>query len=38
MKLLLDEQIPRRLAREFPRELVVKTAKEMGWGNERNGA
>ena len=38
MKLLLDEQVPRRLANEFPDEFVVKTAQEMGWSSERNGA
>ena len=38
MKLLFDEQIPRRLAREFPGEFVVKTTQEMGWASKRNGA
>jgi len=37
MKLLLDEQVPRRLALEFPAEFVMKTAQEMGWASERNG-
>ncbi len=37
MKLLHDEQVPRRLAREFPEEFVVRTAQEMGWASERNG-
>jgi len=37
MKLLLDEQVPRRLAREFPEDFIVHTAQEMGWASERNG-
>jgi len=38
MKLLLDEQVPRRLAAEFPSHYSVKTAQHMGWASERNGA
>ena len=38
MKLLLDEQVPRRLAQEFPENYSVKTVQEMGWASERNGA
>ena len=37
MKLLLDEQVPRRLSREFPNNFEIKTAQEMGWSSERNG-
>jgi len=37
MKLLLDEQVPRRLATEFPSNYSVKTAQQMGWASERNG-
>ncbi len=38
MKLLLDEQVPRRLSREFPNNFEIKTAQEMEWSSERNGA
>ena len=38
MKLLLDEQVPKRLAAEFPAEYDIKTAQQMGWASERNGA
>ncbi len=38
MKLLLDEQVPRRLVLEFPRDFFIKIAQEMGWASERNGA
>ena len=37
MKLLLDEQVPRRLAREFSEDFVIKTDQDMGWASERNG-
>ena len=38
MKLLLDEQVPRRLSQAFPKEFEIKTAQEMGWASERNGS
>jgi predicted nuclease of predicted toxin-antitoxin system len=37
MRLLLDESVPRRLRREFPRH-SVKTVVEMGWSGVKNGA
>jgi len=36
MRLLLDESVPRRLARALPNH-EVKTVVEMGWGGIRNG-
>jgi len=38
MKLLLDEQVPKRLAAEFPVEYEIRTVQQMGWASERNGA
>lgn len=37
MKLLLDEQIPARFAREFPEDYDVHTVQKMGWASTRNG-
>jgi shikimate 5-dehydrogenase len=36
MRLLLDESVPRRLARHLPGH-DVKTVVEMGWGGAKNG-
>ena len=36
MRLLLDEALPRRLAREFG-SIPVRTVHEMGWAGKRNG-
>ena len=38
MKLLLDEQVPARLARSFPVQFEVKTVQQMGWTSVENGA
>lgn len=38
MKLLLDEQIPRKLSKLFPDAWEVKTVQEMGWAGTLNGA
>ncbi len=38
MKLLLDEQVPKRLATHFPSIYTIKTAQEMGWASVQNGA
>ena len=37
MKLLLDEQVPARLALEFPENFDVHTVQEMGWASAKNG-
>ncbi len=37
MKLLLDESVPRRLARAFPAAYTVRTVQEMGWAGTGNG-
>lgn len=37
MKLLLDEQVPARLAREFPENYDVLTVQTMGWASTKNG-
>ena len=37
MKLLLDEQIPARLARAFPERFEVRTVQQMGWTASKNG-
>jgi len=37
MKLLLDEQIPKRLAAAFPPDYTILTAQEMNWSSKRNG-
>ena len=38
MKLLLDESIPRTLARHFPDTFHVRTVVQMGWSGTANGA
>lgn len=38
MKLLLDEQVPARLARSFPRQFEIRTVQQMGWTSVKNGA
>ncbi len=37
MKLLLDEQIPRKLAGFFPKPWTIKTVQEMEWAGISNG-
>ena len=37
MKLLLDEQVPARLARESPEKYDVYTVQKMGWASAKNG-
>ena len=37
MKLLLDEQVPARLAHAFPEPFEVKTVQQMGWTSVKNG-
>jgi len=37
MKLLLDEQVPARLAHEFPEYFEVHTVQKMGWASTKNG-
>ena len=37
MKLLLDEQVPARLAHEFPDNFDVHTVQKMGWASTKNG-
>ena len=37
MKLLLDESVPRRLARFFPETFTVRTVQKMGWAGVGNG-
>ena len=38
MKLLLDESIPRQLAKHFPDTFEIRTVVQMGWGGTANGA
>lgn len=38
MKLLLDEQMPRRIARHFPADFTVDHVQRVGWGTTKNGA
>lgn len=38
MKLLLDEQVPKRLSDHFPEIYYVRTAQQMGWASTKNGA
>ena len=38
MKLLLDEQMPRRIARHVPADFTVDHAQRVGWETMRNGA
>jgi predicted nuclease of predicted toxin-antitoxin system len=37
MKLLLDEQMPRKIARHFPEGIVVDTVQRQGWSGIENG-
>ncbi len=37
MKLLLDENLPKRLKQDFP-EFEISTVREMGWNGMTNGA
>ena len=37
MKLLLDEQMPRKIARHFPEGIVVDTVQRRGWSGIENG-
>lgn len=37
MKLLLDESVPKPLARSFPDAFEVRTAQQMGWASVENG-
>ena len=37
MKLLLDEQIPRKLAKYFPSHITVNTVQNQGWAGIKNG-
>ncbi|MFT4728615.1 MAG: putative nuclease of putative toxin-antitoxin system [Granulosicoccus sp.] len=38
MKLLLDEQMPRKIARHFPASFTVEHVQLVGWGGIKNGA
>ncbi len=38
MKLLLDESVPKRLARAFPEGFQVSTVQMNGWASTKNGA
>jgi predicted nuclease of predicted toxin-antitoxin system len=38
MKLLLDEQLPKSLAKEFPTTVEVHTVQSQGWAGVTNGA
>lgn len=38
MKLLLDESIPRTLAKHFPQDFEIRTVVQMGWSGTANGA
>ena len=37
MRILLDESLPRRLARHFPADYIVNTVQEQGWSGKKNG-
>ncbi len=37
MKLLLDEQMPRKIARRFPSEFEIHTVQQQGWSGIKNG-
>jgi len=36
MKLLIDENLPKRLKADFP-EYYIKTVRDMGWNSKKNG-
>jgi len=38
MKLLLDEQIPKSIAKEFPSGIEIHTVQSQGWAGVTNGA
>jgi len=37
MKILLDENLPRKLKADFGSEYEVKTVRDMGWPGKKNG-
>ena len=37
MKLLLDEQMPRKIASHFPENFIVHTVQSQGWDGVKNG-
>lgn len=37
MKLLLDEQLPRKLIEHFPSNITVQTVQRQGWAGIKNG-
>ena len=37
MRILLDESLPRRLARHFPADFIVTTVQQQGWSGKKNG-
>ena len=37
MKLLLDEQLPRKLIKHFPPDVAVQTVQRQGWTGIKNG-
>ena len=37
MKLLLDEQLPRKLIEHFPPDITVQTVQRQGWAGIKNG-
>ena len=37
MKLLLDEQLPRKLIKHFPPNVTVQTVQRQGWAGIKNG-
>lgn len=38
MKLLLDEQMPKSIAKEFPTKIEIHTVQSQGWAGVTNGA
>lgn len=38
MKLLLDEQMPKSIAEEFPASIEIHTVQSQGWAGVTNGA
>jgi predicted nuclease of predicted toxin-antitoxin system len=38
MKLLLDEQLPKSIAKAFPPSVEVSTVQSLGWSGTKNGA
>ena len=37
MKLLLDEQMPKKFSHEFPKRFEIMTTQKMGWATTKNG-